>query len=107
MRFYIFFALQAGRARGDDTLVMIFLFNGDSVFVYTTATVPKKEDAIGKPAKTTLAKRDREKAKQMKQREKEARRVQRKAEKSERRPQVEGEDPDLAGLHWGPQEPLY
>ena len=66
-----------------------------------------KEDAIGKPAKTTLAKRDREKAKQMKQREKEARRVQRKAEKAERRPHAEGEDPDLAGLHWGPQEPLY
>ncbi len=43
----------------------------------------------------------------MKQREKEARRVQRKAEKSERRPHAEGEDPDLAGLHWGPQEPLY
>ena len=43
----------------------------------------------------------------MKQREKEARRVQRKAEKAERRPRTEGEDPDLAGLHWGPQEPLY
>ncbi|HEX9741740.1 MAG TPA: hypothetical protein VGA17_03020 [Nitrospiraceae bacterium] len=43
----------------------------------------------------------------MKQREKEARRVQRKAEKSERRPHAEGEDPDLEGLRWGPQEPLY
>lgn len=43
----------------------------------------------------------------MKQREKEARRVQRKAEKAERRPHAEGEDPDLAGLRWGPQEPLY
>lgn len=76
--------------------------------MYTTDDpTPNQEDAIGKPAKTTLAKRDREKAKQMKQREKEARREQRKAEKVERRPNAEGEDPDLAGLHWGPQEPLY
>jgi hypothetical protein len=66
-----------------------------------------QEGAIGRPGKATLAKRDREKAKQMKQREKEARREQRKAEKAERRPHAEGEDPDLAGLRWGPQEPLY
>ena len=43
----------------------------------------------------------------MKQREKEERRAQRKAEKSTRPPAQDGEDPDLAGLHWGPQEPLY
>ena len=43
----------------------------------------------------------------MKQREKEEKRAQRKAEKIERRPTQDGEDPDLAGLHWGPQEPLY
>jgi hypothetical protein len=55
----------------------------------------------------TLAKRDREKAKQQKQQEKEAKRALRKAEKAEQRPHAEGEDPDLAGLHWGPQEPLY
>ncbi|MCE7965889.1 hypothetical protein FBQ96_03330 [Nitrospirales bacterium NOB] len=57
--------------------------------------------------KTTIAKRDREKAKQVKQREKETRRVQRKADKMARPPKSEGEDPDLAGLRWGPQEPLY
>ena len=43
----------------------------------------------------------------MKQREKEARRAQRKAEKNERSPRLDGEDPDLAGLRWGPQAPLY
>jgi hypothetical protein len=43
----------------------------------------------------------------MKQREKEERRAQRKAEKTDRRPAKDGEDPDLAGLHWGPQAPLY
>ncbi|SLM43028.1 conserved hypothetical protein [Nitrospira sp. ND1] len=43
----------------------------------------------------------------MKQREKEARRVQRKAEKPERTVTSGGDDPDLEGLQWGPQEPLY
>jgi len=43
----------------------------------------------------------------VKQREKEARRVQRKAEKSTRLPTSEGEDPDLEGLRWGPQAPLF
>jgi len=55
----------------------------------------------------TIAKRDREKAKHLKQREKEARRVQRKAEKVTRRAPTDGEDPDLAGLTWGPQAPLF
>ena len=91
MWFYIFPVVRSGLAKPNEAPIVIFLFKADSVFVYTTATVPKKEDAIGKPAKTTLAKRDREKAKQMKQREKEARRVQRKAEKSERRPHAESE----------------
>lgn len=62
---------------------------------------------MGRPGKTTLAKRDREKALKMRQREKEARRVQRKAEKEDRSTEPEGVDPDLAGLQWGPQEPLY
>jgi hypothetical protein len=66
-----------------------------------------EEGTIGRPGKTTLAKRDREKARMMKQREKAEKRAQRKAEKTERRPTQNGEDPDLAGLHWGPQEPLY
>jgi hypothetical protein len=43
----------------------------------------------------------------MRQQEKEARRVQRKAEKEDRANLPEGVDPDLAGLQWGPQEPLY
>jgi len=65
------------------------------------------EDAIGRAGKTTLAKRDREKALQLQRKEKEAKRALRKAEKRERGPVPEGVDPDLAGLRWGPQEPLY
>jgi hypothetical protein len=65
------------------------------------------EAAIGRRGKTTTAKRDREKAQKQKRREKEEQRAQRKANKRDRRPTQEGEDPDLAGLHWGPQAPLY
>jgi hypothetical protein len=54
-----------------------------------------------------MAKRDREKALQMNRKEKEAKRALRKAEKSPRSEKPEGEDPDLAGLRWGPQAPLY
>lgn len=43
----------------------------------------------------------------MKRQDKEARRVQRKAEKTDQRPLTEGEDPDLEGLRWGPQPPLF
>lgn len=56
---------------------------------------------------STLAKREREKALQKVRQEKEAKRVRRKAEKASRNPVSDGEDPDLAGLRWGPQEPLY
>jgi hypothetical protein len=70
-------------------------------------TLHKEEEAIGRPGKTTVAKRDREKARQQKQREKDARRAQRKAEKESRAPRADGEDPDLEGLHWGPQPPLF
>ena len=66
-----------------------------------------KEGTIGRAGKTTIAKRDREKAKQIQRREKDARREQRKTEKPVRPLSTEGEDPDLAGLQWGPQEPLY
>ncbi|CAE6789427.1 hypothetical protein NSPZN2_50271 [Nitrospira defluvii] len=69
--------------------------------------IEQKEATIARAGKTTIAKRDREKAKQAKQREKEARRVQRKAEKPDRPTTSTGEDPDLEGLRWGPQEPLY
>ena len=67
----------------------------------------RKEGTIGRAGKTTIAKRDREKAKQIQRREKDARREQRKTEKPARPLNTEGEDPDLAGLQWGPQEPLY
>jgi len=43
----------------------------------------------------------------MHRKEKEAKRALRKVEKSSRRSTPDGEDPDLAGLHWGPQAPLY
>jgi hypothetical protein len=59
------------------------------------------------PGKTTNGKRDRERARQQKQREKEAQRVQRQANKRTPGRTSEVEDPDLAGLRWGPQEPLY
>jgi len=66
-----------------------------------------KEDAIGRAGKTTLAKRDREKALQRQRQDKEAKRALRKAEKASRPSAPEGEDPDLVGLRWGPQAPLY
>ena len=56
---------------------------------------------------STLAKRDRERALQKARQEKEAKRALRKVEKASRRPGLEGEDPDLAGLRWGPQPPLF
>jgi hypothetical protein len=56
---------------------------------------------------STFAKREREKALQKARQEKEAKRALRKAEKTSRRSESDGEDPDLAGLRWGPQEPLY
>ena len=72
----------------------------------TWAYRTRKEGIIGGTGKTTAAKRDREKARQQKQRDKEERRAQRKATKLNRSEQGD-EDPDLAGLHWGPQPPLY
>lgn len=67
-----------------------------------------QEVPIGRPSKPTLKKRDRERARQVQQREKEARREQRKAEKASRPATATGgEDPDLAGMVWGPQAPLY
>jgi hypothetical protein len=64
---------------------------------------------IPRPGKATLAKRDRERAKQAKQKEKEERRVQRKVEKSliPKQERDDGEDPDLAGMVPGPQAPLF
>jgi len=66
-----------------------------------------KEGTIARPGKATLTKRSRERAKQMKRQDKEERRAQRKAEKADRRPPTDGEDPDLAGLRWGPQAPAF
>ncbi len=62
---------------------------------------------MGRPAKVTQAKRNRELMKKMKQQDKEARRAQRKAESETERPVLDGEDPDLVGLRPGPQPPLY
>ncbi|HZS12291.1 MAG TPA: hypothetical protein VFA38_08575 [Nitrospirales bacterium] len=63
---------------------------------------------MARPSKATAAKRAREVAKQVKQREKDARREFRKQQKDTAVPRPDnGEDPDLAGLRWGPQEPLY
>ncbi|MFQ5992516.1 MAG: hypothetical protein ACE5NA_08780 [Nitrospiraceae bacterium] len=62
---------------------------------------------IGKPGKATLAKRNRERIQQLKRQDKEARRAERKAQKADRRPSSDGEDPDLEGLRWGPQPPLF
>lgn len=66
-----------------------------------------REGLIGRGGKTTSAKRDREKALQNVRKEKDAKRVMRKAEKDAKPVTHDGEDPDLAGLQWGPQEPLY
>lgn len=63
---------------------------------------------MGKPSKTTMAKRNRERALQLKQQEKQERKALRKAQNADERPtSLEGEDPDLAGLHVGPQAPLF
>ncbi len=63
---------------------------------------------MGKPSKTTTAKRNRERALQMKQKEKLERKAFRKTQISEEQPAtLEGEDPDLAGLRVGPQAPLF
>ena len=51
----------------------------------------------------TFGKRQRALAQQRKKREKDARRRQRKEEKERRGPRLEGEDPDIAGIHPGPQ----
>ncbi len=66
-----------------------------------------KEDTIARAGKTTMAKRDREKSLQTKRKEKEEKRAQRKGEKDDRTSNPAGEDPDLEGLQWGPQPPLY
>jgi len=66
-----------------------------------------REVTIARPGKATLAKRDRERAKQARQKEKEARRAERKANKAARPASPDGQDPDLVGLTWGPQAPLF
>jgi hypothetical protein len=60
-----------------------------------------------RPAKATLAKRTRERDKQVKRKEKEARRAQRNEQKRAAIRPTDGEDPDLAGMIPGPQAPLY
>ena len=70
-------------------------------------TATTKEDIIARPGKTTMAKRDREKSLQAKRKEKEDKRALRKGDKHDRAAMPGGEDPDLEGLQWGPQPPLY
>ncbi len=53
---------------------------------------------MGKTPKTKQAKRNRERALQLKRQEKEARRVQRKAEKTDHTLPTEREDPNLENL---------
>ena len=52
---------------------------------------------------TTFAKRNKEKARQEKQSAKAAAREQRKQARKDAPPRIPGEDPDLAGIVWGPQ----
>ena len=62
---------------------------------------------MGRPTKMTQAKRNRERALQMKRQDKAERRAQRKAENSNPVPVLDGEDPDLVGLRPGPQPPAF
>jgi len=63
---------------------------------------------MGKPSKTTTAKRNRERALQLKQKDKLERKAIKKIQNvDDRPPTLEGEDPDLSGLHVGPQAPLF
>ena len=55
--------------------------------------------------KATAEKRARERARQERQKLKTEKRAQRRAEKSDKPDQGSGEDPDLAGIVWGPQPP--
>ena len=55
--------------------------------------------------KATAEKRARERARQERQKQKAEKRAQRRAEKVDRPTDGSGEDPDLAGIVWGPQPP--
>ena len=54
-------------------------------------------------SRPTFQKREREKARVLKQKDKEARRVETKERKATALPRLPGEDPDLAGIRPGPQ----
>jgi len=63
---------------------------------------------MGRPSKTTTAKRNRERELQMKRQEKEERRARQESKyRGAPSNKKEGEDPDLAGLRSGPQPPLF
>ena len=55
--------------------------------------------------KATAEKRARERARQERQKLKTEKRAQRRAEKQDRPAPGSGEDPDIAGIVWGPQPP--
>ncbi|QQS46497.1 MAG: hypothetical protein IPM66_21765 [Acidobacteriota bacterium] len=58
---------------------------------------------MAKKSKQTFQKREKEKARTMKQQAKEIRRIESKKLKAGITPQIGGEDPDIAGIRPGPQ----
>ncbi len=58
---------------------------------------------MAKKAKQTFQKREKEKARAMKQKDKEARRIETKKLKASMTTAIGGEDPDIAGIQPGPQ----
>jgi hypothetical protein len=58
---------------------------------------------MAKRPKQTMQKREKEKARAMKKQEKETRRIETKKFKANMPANIEGEDPDIAGIRPGPQ----
>ena len=58
---------------------------------------------MGNSGRTTVTKRQKERARQERQEKKAQRRVTRKDQASQKGPGVPGEDPDIAGIIPGPQ----
>ena len=58
---------------------------------------------MAKRSKQTFQKREKEKARVLKQKDKEARRLESKALQSNMTTVIGGEDPDIAGIRHGPQ----
>ena len=58
---------------------------------------------MGKNARPTISKREKEKARQQRQKDKDARRNEAKERRANTPPRPDGEDPDIAGIVPGPQ----